>query len=84
MEIQYIVAIATFFISLILGQVAKKLNQDIKKYIPIQNLLIGIAVCIVEYYLTKDFSLAIAMSGLTAGGTYDIISNLNKLDKGDE
>lgn len=83
MELQYIVAIATFFISLILGEIAKKLNQDIKRYLPIQNLLIGVIVCVVEYILTKDFSLAIMMSGLTAGGTYDIISNLNKL-KGDE
>lgn len=83
MELQYIVAIATFLISLILGEIAKKLNQDIKRYLPIQNLLIGVIVCVVEYILTKDFSLAIMMSGLTAGGTYDIISNLNKL-KGDE
>ena len=29
MELQYIVAIATFLISLILGEIAKKLNQDI-------------------------------------------------------
>lgn len=83
MELQYIVAIATFLISLILGEIAKKLNQDIKRYLPIQNLLIGVVVCVVEYILTKDFSLAIMMSGLTAGGTYDIISNLNKLN-GDE
>lgn len=83
MELQYIVAIATFLISLILGEIAKKLNQDIKRYLPIQNLLIGVIVCVVEYILTKDFSLAIMMSGLTAGGTYDIISNLNKLN-GDE
>ena len=83
MELQYIVAIATFLISLILGEIAKKLNQDVKRYLPIQNLLIGVIVCVVEYILTKDFSLAIMMSGLTAGGTYDIISNLNKL-KGDE
>ena len=83
MELQYIVAIATFLISLILGEIAKKLNQDVKKYLPIQNLLIGTIVCVVEYIYTKDFSLAIMMSGLTAGGTYDIISNLNKL-KGDE
>lgn len=83
MELQYIVAIATFLISLILGEIAKKLNQDIKRYLPIQNLLIGVIVCVVEYILTKDFSLAIMMSGLTAGGTYDIISNLNKFN-GDE
>lgn len=83
MELQYIVAIATFLISLILGEIAKKLNQDIKRYLPIQNLLIGVIVCVVEYILTKDFSLAIMMSGLTAGGTYDIISNINKLN-GDE
>lgn len=83
MKLQYIVAIATFLISLILGEIAKKLNQDIKRYLPIQNLLIGVIVCVVEYILTKDFSLAIMMSGLTAGGTYDIISNLNKLN-GDE
>ena len=32
----------------------------------------------------QDFKVAIALSGLIAGGTYDIVHNLNKLIKGDD
>ena len=29
--------------------------------------------------ITKDFKVALTMSGLVAGGTYDIIHNLSKI-----
>jgi hypothetical protein len=38
-----------------------------------------VIVAIIEWIITKDFSTAIALSGLLAGGTYDILHNLNKL-----
>lgn len=49
--------------------------------IPIQNILIGIIVAIIEWIITKDFNVAIALSGLLAGGTYDIFNNLKKIVK---
>jgi hypothetical protein len=33
----------------------------------------------INLIITKDFSSAIALSGLIAGGTYDIVHNLEKI-----
>jgi hypothetical protein len=38
-----------------------------------------VLVAVIEYVITKDFSAAIALSGLLAGGTYDVLHNLQKL-----
>ena len=46
--------------------------------IPLQNLTIGIIFALVEWIITKDFNLAVAMSGLMAGGTYDLVKNINQ------
>lgn len=79
MTINEIVSIVTIVVTLILGVISKKSEKVNNKLIPIQNLMIGIIVAIVEWIITKDFSTAIALSGLIAGGTYDIVNNLNKL-----
>ena len=79
MQDKYIVAIITFLVALALGEITKRIPQISNKIIPIQNLAVGMAVAIVEYAITKDFNTAIALSGLVAGGTYDIIKNLSKL-----
>ena len=79
MELEYILAIVGFVVSLVLGFAAKKFKYIDKHFIPIQNLAIGVIVCSIEYYVSHDFNLALALSGLTAGGTFDIISNINKL-----
>lgn len=81
MEFSEILAIITFVVTLVCGVITKKMPKISNKIIPIQNLLIGIVVAIVEWFITKDFSTAIALSGLLAGGTYDIFNNLNKLSK---
>lgn len=79
MELTQIVEIVTFVVALILGVIAKKVNFVDNKLIPIQNLVVGLIVAIIEWIITKDFSTAIALSGVLAGGTYDIIHNLDKL-----
>ena len=79
MQGKYIIAIVTFLVALALGEITKRIPQISDKIIPIQNLAVGMAVAIVEYAITKDFNTAIALSGLVAGGTYDIIKNLSKL-----
>ena len=33
--------------------------------------------------ITKDFKVAIALSGILAGGTYDIFHNIEKMRKGE-
>lgn len=83
MDFNEILTIVTFLVTLICGVITKKLPKISNKIIPIQNLVIGLIIAIVEWIITKDFSVAVALSGLLAGGSYDIIHNLNKL-RGDE
>ena len=76
-----IISILTIVITLIFGFLSKKSTFISNNLIPIQNLVIGIAIAIVEFLFTKDFSTAIAMSGIFAGGTYDVVHNLEKMIK---
>lgn len=79
MTVEQVTVIATFIASIIIGLITKRFKLVNSKLIPIQNIIIGLIVALIEFYITKDFSVAIALSGITAGGTYDIIHNLNKL-----
>ena len=79
MTLEYLISLITVIVTLVLGIVSKKSPKIKNNLIPIQNLLIGTIVAIVEWIITKDFNSAIALSGLIAGGTYDIIHNLEKL-----
>ena len=84
MELEYIVSIVTILVTFVLGIISKKNPKLSNKIIPIQNLFVGLIVALIEFIITKDFKVAIALSGLIAGGTYDIVHNLNKLIKGDD
>lgn len=79
MGLEELVSLITIVVTLVLGIVSKKSPKIKNNLIPIQNLLIGTIVAIVEWIITKDFNSAIALSGLIAGGTYDIIHNLEKI-----
>ena len=79
MELTEILSIVTFVVTLICGVITKRIPKISNKIIPIQNLVIGIIVAIIEWIITKDFSTAIMLSGVLAGGTYDILHNLEKL-----
>ena len=74
-----IVAFVTFIVTFILGLFSKKSTFIRNEMIPIQNILVGVIVAIIEWIITKDFNTAIAISGLVAGGTYDIFHNLEKI-----
>lgn len=78
MEIHNIIAIVSFVVTFACGFLAKKHSWFSCNLIPIQNLLIGTITAIIEYIISKDFSVAIALSGIAAGGTYDIVHNLLK------
>ena len=79
MELTEILTIVTIIVTWILGIVSKKSKFINNNLIPIQNILIGVVVAIIEWIITKDFKVAIALSGLFAGGVYDIIHNLDKM-----
>ena len=81
MELTTIVSVATIITTWLLGMITKKYTKLNNKLIPIQNILIGVIVALIEWIITKDFSTAIALSGILAGGTYDIFHNLEKLVK---
>ena len=67
----------TLLTSWILGNISKKLPWFNNYLIPIQNMLVGIIIALIEWIITKDFKLAVAISGIAAGGIYDILHNLN-------
>lgn len=79
MGITEIIALVTFVVTYICGLIVKKIPQISNKLIPLQNLAIGVIVAVIEWIITKDFSTAIMLSGLMAGGVYDIGHNLKKL-----
>ncbi len=79
MELEQIITLTTIILTWILGVISKKSKFISNNLIPIQNILIGVVIAIVEWIITKDFKVAIALSGLLASGTYDIVHNLNKL-----
>lgn len=79
MELTDILTIVTIVITWLLGIVAKKSNFIKNNLIPIQNLVIGLVIAIIEWIITKDFKVAIALSGVLAGGLYDIPNNLVKI-----
>lgn len=83
MELEYIVSLVTILVTLVLGIIAKKNPKMSNKLIPMQNLLVGVIIALIEFAITKDFKVAIMLSGLLAGGTYDLVKNLNLLLKGE-
>lgn len=81
MDITSIVTLVTIVVTYLLGLLAKKSTFINNKLIPIQNILIGLIVAIIEWIITKDFKVAIALSGILSGGLYDVGHNLQKLIK---
>lgn len=79
MELTNIITMVTIIVTWILGIVSKKSKFINNNLIPIQNILIGVVVAVIEWIITKDFKVAIALSGLFAGGVYDVINNLDKM-----
>ena len=81
MNTEQILSLVTIVITLILGQISKKSKFIKTNQIPIQNIIIGVVMAIVEYMITKDFSAAITISGLAAGGIYDLASNIKSIKR---
>lgn len=83
MELNTIISLVTMVVTWILGYVAKKHTSINNNLIPIQNILVGLIVTIIEWIITKDFNLAYTTISVFAGGVYDIPHNLMKLKRGE-
>lgn len=83
MELSTLISLVTIIVAWLLGYISKRSTWVNNRIIPIQNILIGLIVAIVEWIVTKDFKVAIALSGIIAGGTYDVFHNLEKIVKGE-
>ena len=81
MELADILTVVTIVITWIRGYFAKKSSFINTNLIPLQNIGIGLVIAIIEWVITKDFNTAIALSGLLAGGAYDVFHNLEKIIK---
>ncbi len=79
MELDTMISLLTMVVTILMGFLAKKFKFIDTNLIPIQNIFIGLSIAIANYIVTKDFSIAIASSGIMAGGVYDIVHNLNKI-----
>lgn len=83
MELSTLISLVTIIVAWLLGYISKRSTWVNNRIIPIQNILIGLIVAIIEWIVTKDFKVAIALSGIIAGGTYDVFHNLEKIVKGE-
>lgn len=83
MDLSTLVSLVTIIVTWVLGVISKRYTALNNKLIPIQNILIGVIVAVIEWVVTKDFSTAIALSGIIAGGTYDVFHNLEKIVRGE-
>ena len=79
MELSTLISLVTVIVTWVLGVISKKHTKLNNKLIPIQNILVGLIVALIEWIVTKDFKVAIALSGIFAGGAYDVINNINKM-----
>ena len=73
------ITIATIIATIIVGQLTKKFTDLETKQIPLQNLAIGIIVCIIQYAITRNINTAVAVSGLMSGGIYDLSKSINQI-----
>ena len=63
-----ILALVTAIVSFILGLISKRITWISNNLIPVQNLIIGLIMAVIYWIISKDFEVAIAVSGLLAGG----------------
>ena len=78
---ELIIILLTMTLTWILGFVSKRCPYINNNLIIIQNIVIGLAVSIFYFIITKDFNLAITLSGLLAETGYNLIHNIEKLIK---
>lgn len=80
-NIEIIITFATMIVTWVLGALSKKSPYINNNLIIIQNILVGIISAVLYYIITKDFSMAISMSGVLAETGYNLFHNIEKLIK---
>ena len=78
---ELMITLLTMIVSGILGFIAKKCPYINNNLIIIQNIIVGLLVSILYFIITKDFNLAISLSGVFAETGYNLIHNIEKLIK---
>lgn len=78
-NIEIILSFISMIITWVLGGLSKKSPYINNNLIIIQNILVGLASGTLYYIITKNFSLAITMSGIFAETGYNLIHNIQKL-----
>lgn len=78
-NIEVIISTVTMIVTWILGAISKKSQYINNNLIIIQNIFMGIISGTLYYIITKDFSMAISMSGILAETGYNLIHNIQKL-----
>lgn len=82
---EIIIANVTVIITWILGHLSKKCDFINNNVIVLQNIFVGLFSALIYYVFTKDFSEAIAFSGIFAETGYNLVHNISKLVfKGEE
>lgn len=81
---EILIYLVTMLITYLMGVLSKKSKFISNNLIPLQNLVIGCLIALIEWYFTKDFNVALAGSGLLTGGAYDLVHNLDKIINGKE
>ncbi len=80
-----LIPVISMVVSLVFGFLAKKFNWMESKYIPIQNMVIGLIAAVVYCLVTGDVNwvqaIITALSGLMAGGVYDLTQTKFGTDK---
>ncbi len=77
MTMEEIIIVVTALVTLIFGELAKRFKWIKKKYIPYQNLVIGVLAGLLVYFTGLCESpvqsiITCLCSALCAGGTYDL------------
>ncbi|MGN1342234.1 MAG: hypothetical protein ACI4VL_03280 [Bacilli bacterium] len=78
---ELIITLLTMILTWILGFISKRCPYINNNLIIIQNIVVGLSVSIFYFIITKDFNLAISLSGIFAETGYNLIHNIEKLIK---
>ena len=81
---ELIITLLTVTLTWVLGFLSKRCPYINNNLIIIQNIVIGLSVSIFYFAITKDFNLAITLSGLFAETGYNLIHNIEKLIAADK
>lgn len=80
MNYESVLFLVTVVVQWIFGFFSKNKMKMNPNLIPYQNLIIGVVVAIIEWIITKDLERAVILSGLFAGGVYDLIHNISNME----